>query len=343
MEDYSFITSQFVYSFSRINSFYSGCKLSWFKTYIELEERCSSYDTEFGSFCHQILEMFYKGELDQYELAPYYEKYYKDKVTTPCPYPNGDTKYAKALEYFQNFTFDFDKYEILGVEKEIRYKLKDEYELVGYIDLLYREKETGKIILQDHKSSQFKILKNGNVSKSDQEHFTAFKRQQYLYSYAILKEYGRVDRLEWNMFNQQIILPIDWSEEEMNEAIDWAYDTIKKIETETEYPADPNWYFCSNLCNSRLSGCPYKRLGMIYDGIYAKCYNEKNKDFFEYGGMGIGMCEDWKNNKQEFFKWALESGYDEDMILKRYDEEADYDFFNCYWEPRPAYEEYGGM
>ena len=38
-----------------------------------------------------------------------------------------------------------------------------------------KDKETGEVILRDHKTSSFKYLKNGSVSKTNQEHFTAFK------------------------------------------------------------------------------------------------------------------------------------------------------------------------
>lgn len=306
-------------------------------------ESSNSFDGQAGGCAHHILEKYFKGELTEFDLAPEFEKLYKEEVTLPCPYPNGDTKFPKILEYFENFSFDRDKYEILGVEKEVKFKIKNEYEFIGFIDLLYRNKETGEITLMDHKSSSIKFNKNGSVSKSDQEHWEAFKKQQLLYSYYVLQEYGRVDLLKWNMFKDGTEIEIEWSEKDMNDALDWAYNTIKSIEKETEYPPKADYYYCSNLCNRRMDYCPYKRLGMIHDGIRSKCYNPKNKDFAEYGGSMILMCDEWKDDKQQFFKWALDNGYNEDLILKRYDE---YDGFypeNCYWDARPYSEEYGSL
>lgn len=307
MEDNNFIIDNMTWSFSRINSFYGGCKKEWNEKYVECLDSCSSFDGQAGGVAHETFEAYFNGEIDEYDMASYFEDLYSKKVTYSCPYPNGDTKFGKILEYFENFSFDKNKYEIIGVEKEIRYKIKDKYPFVGYIDLLLRDKETGEIIVLDHKSSTIKILKNGNVSKSDLEHFIAFKRQLLLYSYAVLKEYGSVSKLKWNMFKDGTSIEIDWTEKDMNDAIDWAYDTIQKIEKETEFPACPDYYYCVNLCSRRMDYCPYKRLGMIYDGIYSKCYNPKNKEFEEYGGSMITMCDEWKNDKNEFFKWALES------------------------------------
>lgn len=340
MEDNGFILDTMTWSFSRINSFYSGCPREWKESYIDCADKVDSFDGQAGSAAHETFEAYFKGKISEFEMSSFFEDLYKEKVTMQCPYPNGDTKYEKILEYFNNFSFDKDKYEILGVEKKVKFKVGD-YDCVGYIDLLYRNKETGEITLMDHKSSSIKILKNGNISKTDQEHFLSFKRQQYLYSKVILEEYGRVDKLRWNMFKDNTYIEILWDEEEYNETFKWAEDTIKSIEKETEFPANPSFYYCSNLCSIRHNGtCPYKRLGMIYDGIYSKCYNPKNKEYAEYGGVGIDMFEDWKNNKQEFFAWALENGYEDGLVLKRFDETQGYDFFNCYWDQREIRDEY---
>lgn len=43
------------------------------------------------------------------------------------------TYYEKGLDYFNNIDLIFDDYEILGVEKEVRFKI-DEYDFIGFID-----------------------------------------------------------------------------------------------------------------------------------------------------------------------------------------------------------------
>lgn len=341
-EDYSFILDGFTWSFSRINSFADGCRREWKKHYIDCEEGISGFDAEVGKIVHETLEAYFKGEMTEWDLAPYVEEHYAEQVTFPCPYPNGDTKYDKVMNYFENFSFDSNKYEILGVEKKIEIKLKDKYPLVGFIDLLLKDKETGAIILQDHKTSNIKVLKNGNISKSDQEHFLAFKRQQYLYSKAIFEEYGRVDVLQWNMIQTGDMIKIDWSEEEMNEVIDWAYNSIEEINKETEYPAKPEFYYCVNLCSARGEYCPYRKLDSIYKVIYSNCFNPKVEGYETTGGCGVTMAETWVSDKYNFFKWALDNGYEEGGILNRFDIFGDYCPENCYWSWNNEEEYYEG-
>ena len=331
MEDYSFVLDSFTWSFSRINSFDGGCKREWKMHYIDCEDAFNSFDGQCGSLAHKTLEKYFKNELSEFDLYSYFEERYPEEVTIQCPYPNGDTKYAKILNYFENFSFDSNKYEVLGVEKEIRIKIKDKYDLVGFIDLLLRDKNTGEIILCDHKTSTIKLLKNGNISKTDEAHFLAFKRQQYLYSYAILQEFGRVDYLEWNMLKDGNIIKIPWKEEEMNEVLDWAYNSIQSINNETDYPAEPDYYYCYNLCSVRNQYCPYKRLSMIYNSVKNKCYNPKCQDYMDFGGKGVGICDEWRDNPKAFYEWSIEKGYSDDLVLRRFDYDADYTPDNCFW------------
>lgn len=340
MEDNSFVLDTMTWSFTRINNFSSGCRREWKAHYIDYDKICDSFDGQVGSVGHKTFEAYFKGEIDEFDMSRYFEDLYKKEVTMQCPYPNGDTKYGKILEYFDNFSFDKNKFEILGVEKKIKFQI-GKYNCVGYIDLLLQNKETGEIIIVDQKSATIRIKKNGEISKSDQDHFLSFKRQLYLYSKEVLREYGKVDYLAWNMFKDGTFIKIPWDKNEYEDTLKWAEETIQSIEKETEFPPNPSYYYCSNLCCIRQNHtCPYKRLGMIYDGIKSKCCNPKNKEYEEYGGAGIGLFEDWKNDKQKFFAWALENGYEDGLVLKRYDETLDYDFFNCYWDRREISDEY---
>ena len=210
---------------------------------------------------HKILEMYEREELSLFELSQYYEDNFWSEVTYDAP-PNKyvDIKqsyYEKGLEYLDNIDLILDKYEILGVEKEVKFKIGD-YEMVGYIDLLLREKESGKIIVLDHKSASLKFKKNGDISKSDMQHFLEFKRQLYLYSMPVIEEYGHVDYLEWNMFKDRKHIKIDWNEEEYKEAIQWAFDTVKLIEQENAWLPNPDYYYCHYLCGQRENACEYK-------------------------------------------------------------------------------------
>ena len=123
--------------------------------------------------------------------------------------------------------------------------------------MLVKDKETGEIIIIDHKSASIKILKNGSISKSDQKHFLEFKRQLYLYSIPIVKEYGSVSKLKWNMFKDQKWIEIPWKQEEYDEAIQWAKDTLKLIENESLWLPNQD-YYCNYLCGQRNNACEFK-------------------------------------------------------------------------------------
>lgn len=256
-----FLLDTMTWSFSRLNSFYN-CRYEWKLRYIDCNKSENGFFGEYGSLIHKILEKYEKGELSLFELNDYYEEHFSKSVPHDAP-PNKyvDIKqsyYEKGLDYFNNIDLDLDKYEILGVEKEVRFQIAGK-DFVGYIDLLLKEKETGKIIILDHKSASIKTLKNGKVSKSDQEHVREFIRQLCLYAIPIIEEYGHVDELWWNLFKDRNWLKMPFKKEDYDEAIQWAKDTLALIENEREWlPNNSSSYYCSYLCGQRNHACEYK-------------------------------------------------------------------------------------
>ena len=262
MEDeLDFLLGTMTWSFSRLNSFYN-CPYEWRLHYMDCNKSENGFFGAYGSLIHKILEKYEKGELSLFELNDYYEEHFSESVPHNAP-PNKyvDIKqsyYEKGLDYFNNIDLDLDKYEVLGVEKEVRFQIAGK-DFVGYIDLLLKEKETGKIIILDHKSASIKILKNGKVSKSDQEHVREFIRQLCLYAIPIIEEYGHVDELWWNLFKDKNWLKMPFNKEDYDEAIQWAEDTLKLIEAEKQWlPNNSSSYYCNYLCGQRNNACEYK-------------------------------------------------------------------------------------
>ena len=285
MEDeLDFLLDTMTWSFSRLNSFYN-CPYEWKLRYIDCNKSENGFFGEYGSLIHKILEKYEKGELSLFELNDYYEEHFSENVPHDAP-PNKyvDIKqsyYEKGLDYFNNIDLDLDKYEVLGVEKEVRFQIAGK-DFVGYIDLLLKEKETGKIIILDHKSASIKILKNGKVSKSDQEHVREFIRQLCLYAIPIIEEYGHVDELWWNLFKDKNWLKMPFNKEDYDEAIQWAEDTLKLIETEKEWlPNNSSSYYCNYLCGQRNNACEYKIKLYSNKNDNNKYYNPEEDKFEE--------------------------------------------------------------
>lgn len=263
MTEDDFIISTFTWSYSKLAAYYH-CGHEFYRRYIECEKSEGSFFTEYGSYIHKIIEMYCKGEISIFDISQYYEEHFDENIKFEAP-PNKfvdlrQSYFEKGMDYINNINIDFDKYEVLGVEKEIHFTIAGE-EFVGFIDLLLRDKKSGEIITVDHKSASIKFLKDGSPSKKDIEHVQEFKRQQYMYSKAIKEEYGVFPSfLRWNFFKDQFVYSILFNEDEYNEAIKWAEDTVNLIKNECLWlPDNSNSFYCNFLCGYRNAACDYKQ------------------------------------------------------------------------------------
>ena len=75
------------------------------------------------------------------------------------------------------------------------------------------------------------------------------------------------------------------------------------------------------------------RLYRIWQGMLRRCDNPKRKDFHHYGGRGISVCDEWRQF-DEFYKWAMANGYQEDLTIDRKDVNGSYCPDNCQWATR---------
>ena len=260
MSQYSFLIDNMTWSFSRLNSFCT-CKYEWYLQYIEGCTGDNNFYAEYGSFCHKILEMYAHGKLSIFELADYFNEHFDEAIPSSIYSKTTDIrgKYRKlGTEYFENIDLDFDNYEILGIELKCDFEI-DGKKFTGFIDLLLREKATGDIILQDHKSAEYPIGKRGKMLKSEVDKFEQYKKQLYLYCVQVYKDYGVFPKkIGWNYFKNRKWLFLDFNKKDYDEAIEWAKQTIVEINETEFFPPNPDFYYCHNLCRFRNSYCEYK-------------------------------------------------------------------------------------
>lgn len=254
---YAKLINDMTFSFSRLHS-YEQCPYQFYLKYIEGRDGESNYFASNGKCMHEVFEAILNEEIDIDECT----QLYADKYDLICETTRPDTMastYEKCMDYLSVIEpIDKDKYEILGVELELNFKI-GKYKFTGFVDLLVRNKETDEVILVDHKQATHFLKKDGTPLKNQLENFLAYRHQMYLYCKGLLDERGiKVDKIVWNHFKgfePPTVIP--FRQEEYEETLEWALKLIEKIKRDKTFKHKDSYIMCKSLCDFR-NDCEYQ-------------------------------------------------------------------------------------
>ena len=81
---------------------------------------------------------------------------------------------------------------------------------------------------------------------------------------------------------------------------------------------------------SRIThGLSHHSLFSVWCGMKRRCYNPHEHKYSRYGGRGIKLCDEWKNDFQAFYDWAIANGYQKGLQIDRINNDGNYEPCNC--------------
>lgn len=70
-------------------------------------------------------------------------------------------------------------------------------------------------------------------------------------------------------------------------------------------------------CIRKKHGLNHEKLNRVWFGMISRCYNTSNKAYKNYGGRGISVSKQWRDDYLKFRSFALNNGYREGLEIDR--------------------------
>lgn len=158
-------------SFSQFSMWYK-CPNHWYLDYVKgLKMFEESLNMSFGTAIHETMQTYLRALYNKSEahaermnMMKYFIRAFKNEVTkkkiphTPEEFAEFVEDGQKILDSFKDIDnrlkyFPSQKYDLLDIEHEIKLELRNNILIVAYLDLVLKERATGKIKIIDVKTS----------------------------------------------------------------------------------------------------------------------------------------------------------------------------------------------
>lgn len=78
----------------------------------------------------------------------------------------------------------------------------------------------------------------------------------------------------------------------------------------------------------------YSQLSNMWRTLIHRCHNPNYRGYKYYGAKGVYVCNEWRDNFDVFYEWAMTHGYSKGLEINRLDHSRNYMPNNCEWMPK---------
>lgn len=99
-------------------------------------------------------------------------------------------------------------------------------------------------------------------------------------------------------------------------------------------PSYKNGNYCKTETENDDDFYTKRRLYRVWNSMKQRCSNPNCVEYNNYGGRGISVCQEWKDDFNSFYSWCMKNGYDGNAVrgeytIDRIDNNGNYEPNNC--------------